>query len=285
MTVDALWVTVRATPSSADDAVRNALVAAFFAAGAQGVHEDGSDVVTHMPGDTDVTTVERALRDADAQVVLRIAPMESVDWAQYVHGTARAQVTAHEVGALIIAPPWLEDSVPAERAVIIEPGMAFGTGEHPTTRGVMRLLSTISLHGATVADLGAGSAVLSIAAAKLGATRVYAIENDGDAIANAEENAERNAVADRVHVFHGEAGALLPLIAPVHVITANIISSVLKTLLPAMADALAPHGTAILSGILVDEQRDMRAALAEHGWAEVADDTEGAWWSVAVRRV
>lgn len=284
MTVDAPWVTVRATPSRADAAVRDAVSAALFAAGAEGVHEDGADLVTHMPPDTDTAAVEGAVRRADPHASLQIAPMVPSAWEQYVHGDARAQVTAHEVGALVIAPTWLADTVPMERAVIIEPGMAFGTGEHPTTRGVMRLLSALPLQGATVADLGAGSAVLSIAAAKLGAACVYAIENDGDAIANAEENVARNGVSDCVHVFHGEAGSLLPLIAPVQVITANIISSVLKTLLPAMAVALAPGGIIILSGILMEEQLDMRGALARHGWTEVADDSEGMWWSVAARR-
>jgi ribosomal protein L11 methyltransferase len=188
------------------------------------------------------------------------------------------------VGGLTIAPPWLADGLDPARAIIIEPGMAFGTGEHPTTRGVARLLHGVLRPGMTVADLGAGSAVLSIAAAKLGAGRVYAVEVDPDAILDAEANVQRNAVADRVHVFEGDAEALLPLLAPVEVILANIISSVLVLLLPAMAAGLAPGGRAILSGILLEERAGLCATLAAAGWEVVDEDAEEAWWSVTIAR-
>ena len=89
--------------------------------------------------------------------------------------------------------------------LVIPAGAAFGTGEHATTRGVMRLLPKVLRAGDTVADLGAGSAALSIAAAKLGAARVAALEFDHDAIENAEENVERNGVRDRVRVIEGDA--------------------------------------------------------------------------------
>src|SRR6185312_7241181 len=111
--------------------------------------------------------------------------------------------------------------------------------------------------GERVADLGAGSAVLSIAAAKLGAAHVAAIEIDPDAIGNAEENVRCNGVADQVRVIEGDAATLLPLVAPVQVVLANIISSVLTELLPAISLALADEGCAILSGILVAEREDM----------------------------
>jgi ribosomal protein L11 methyltransferase len=99
--------------------------------------------------------------------------------------------------------------------------------------------------------------VLSIAAAKLGASRIVAIELDADAIENAEENVRRNGVGDRVSVIEGDAASLLPLVAPVRVVTANIISSVLIDLLPTMASALEADGCAILSGILVSERSMM----------------------------
>jgi ribosomal protein L11 methyltransferase len=136
--------------------------------------------------------------------------------------------------------------------------------------------------GAVVADLGAGSAVLSIAAAKLGAGRVYAIELDADAIPDAERNVARNGVSDRVHVFEADAGGLLPLVAPVDLVLANIISSVLIELLPVIAAALRPGGTAILSGILLEERDTMQQVLAAHGWRLLADDAEDIWWSVSI---
>jgi len=138
-------------------------------------------------------------------------------------------------------------------------------------------------NGDSVADLGAGSAVLAIAAAKLGATRCFAIEMDADAIGNAEENVARNGVADRVVVLEGDAAAFLPIVGPARVILANIISSVLLELLPAIAGALTPDGVAILSGILLDERPRMLDALATAGWVVEQEDQEEQWWSVRVR--
>lgn len=186
------------------------------------------------------------------------------------------------LGRLTVAPPWLAEGLDPATSIVIEPAMAFGTGEHATTRGVVRLLQSVIRNGDRVADLGAGSAVLSIAAAKLGAAHVAAIELDHDAIENAEENVARNGVADRVVVIEGDASLLLPLVAPVRVITANIISSVLKELLPGMRAALAPGGAAILSGILASERDEMLEAFRVGGWTLAAEDHEDAWWSATI---
>jgi ribosomal protein L11 methyltransferase len=126
--------------------------------------------------------------------------------------------------------------------------------------------------------------VLAIAAAKLGAAHVTAIELDHDAIANAEENVARNGVADRVTVIEGDAGVLLPLVAPVRVVLANIISSVLTAMLPTIAGSLTADGEAILSGILVEERPQMLGVLASGEWRVVAEDVEGTWWSVRIAR-
>jgi ribosomal protein L11 methyltransferase len=136
--------------------------------------------------------------------------------------------------------------------------------------------------GDVVADLGAGSAVLSIAAAKLGAARVAAIELDHDAIENAEENVAANAVSDRVEVIEGDASTLLPLLAPVRIILANIVSSVLIPLLPLMRSSLTADGQAILSGILIEERDTFTAALNTHGWTIEREITEDVWWTVQI---
>jgi ribosomal protein L11 methyltransferase len=135
-----------------------------------------------------------------------------------------------------------------------------------------------------VADLGAGSAILSIAAAKLGAARVIAIELDPDAESNALENIGRNAVEDRVHFVVGDAFALLPLVAPVNLVLANILSTVLIELLPLIRDSLSAGGHAILSGILTDERETMLDAIARGGWGVDAEHTEEGWWSVLIAR-
>jgi ribosomal protein L11 methyltransferase len=149
----------------------------------------------------------------------------------------------------------------------------------------VRLMQGVLRPGHLVADLGAGSAVLAIAAAKLGAGRVVAIELDEEAIGNAEENLERNGVGDRVVVVQGDARVLLPLVAPVDLVLANIISSVLVQLLPAIGAALAPGGAAILSGILVEEREAMLAVIHGQGWRVTAEDREELWWSASIVRL
>jgi len=168
--------------------------------------------------------------------------------------------------------------------VVIDPGMAFGTGDHASTRGALRLLQGRMSPGLVVADLGSGSGVLAIAAAKLGASHVFAIELDPDALGNATANLERNQVTDVVHLFEGDARILLPLVAPVDVIVANIISSVLVELLDTFARALPPGGVAILAGILVSEREAMIEVAAADGWTVLEEDQEEGWWSAAIAR-
>ena len=256
---------------------REDVLAALFAAGSQGVHEDGDALVTHFPPDFAVEPVKRAVRDADegARVTVSDAPIP--DWSVW-----RASVRAHRLGKLSVVPPWLFDEHDTSQ-VVIDPAMAFGTGEHATTRGVVRLMGRLPRMPGTVADLGAGSAVLAICAARLGARKVAAIELDPDAIGNAEANVAANNVGAIVHVIEGDAGLLLPLVAPVGLVLANIISSVLIELLPTIHDSLTERGFAILSGILLDEKEQILAALGER-WVVISTDTEEGWWSVLIER-
>lgn len=270
------WVTVSVWPGAHPQAVLTAL----FDAGAQGVQEIGDAFVTHV----ETQSAADALRDAatkvsaDARVEMR--PLPNIDWSE----AWKHSINAQTLGALTVAPPWLAGALDPARTIVIEPAMAFGTGEHPTTRGVIRLMQSVIRAGDRVADLGSGSAVLSIAAAKLGAANVAAIELDHDAIGNAEENVERNGVAETVKVIEGDAASLLPLVAPVRVILANIISSVLVELLPSMAMALAEDGQMILSGILFSEREGMVRELGDSGWRVIAEDHEEMWWSATVAR-
>ena len=275
---DAQWVAVRV--ESADPNALASAMAALFEAGAEGVQELAGALVTHVESQETADRLLCAALAAAPAVLVTTEPVARVDWTE----AWKSGIHAQELGAIVIAPPWLADTYPPERVVVIEPGMAFGTGEHATTRGVVRLMQRVIRAGDRVADLGAGSAVLSIAAAKLGASHVAAIELDHDAIENAEQNVARNGVADRVVVIEGDAGVLLPLVAPVALILANIISSVLEPLLPAMAAGLDTGGHAILSGILLEEAPAMREALSRGGWRALAEDSEDIWWSATVAR-
>jgi ribosomal protein L11 methyltransferase len=269
------WIALRITP----DSNRDGVIAALFESGSQGVQEDGASVVTHFPADAPIADIRAAVIGADPRAEILVAESPAADYSQW-----RASVSSHAVGELVIAPPWLASELDPRRTVIVDPAMAFGTGEHPTTRGAMRLMQGVIRAGDVVADLGAGSAVLSIGAIKLGAARVAAVELDADSIGNAEENVRANDVADRVEVIEGDAATLLPLLAPVRVILANIISSVITPLLPAMSASLAPEGQAIISGMLIDEREAMVNALRAGDWVVQREDTEDGWWSALIAR-
>ena len=262
----------------ADDADRDAVLGALFAAGARAVEELGDDVRTYLPPGTDPTPVVQALSAASPSATIRTAEVVVRDW-----DTAwRERLGAQRAGRIVVAPPWLAAGHDPASTVVIDPGMAFGTGDHATTRGVLRLMSDVLRPGDRVADLGAGSAVLAIAAAKLGAASVAAIEVDPDAIDNAEANVRANGVADRVTVLLGDARVLLPLVAPVRIILANIVTPVLLELAPVMRDALTRDGCVILSGITADEQDGFARTLIDGGWEVRAEDREESWWSAVV---
>jgi ribosomal protein L11 methyltransferase len=270
------WITVRVHPGSQRDAV----AAALFDAGAQGVQESGDAFITHVPSEDVANDLQNAALAASADARVEMEPLPDVDWTE----RWKQSIHIQELGSLKVAPPWLAGGLDPTTTIVIDPGMAFGTGEHATTRGVVRLMQQVIREGDHVADLGAGSAVLAIAAVKLGAARAAAIELDADAIGNADENVERNGVSGRVSVIEGDAAMLLPLVAPVHVIIANIISSVLIDLLPIFAEGLAEGGHAILSGILFTEREMMVRTLNDSGWRLIAEDHEDAWWSATVVR-
>ncbi len=265
------WIALRITP----DSNRDGVIAALFESGSQGVQEDGTSVVTHFPSDARIDDIRDAVITADPRADIAVSEAPETDYSEW-----RASVSAHRVGNLVIAPPWLAGDFDPATTILVDPAMAFGTGEHPTTRGAIRLMQGVVRRDDVVADLGAGSAVLSIAAAKLGARRVTAIEVDPGSIGNAEENVGVNAVEQVVEVIEGDATTLLPLLAPVRVVLANIVSSVLIPLLPTIRESLDAGGQAILSGILVEERDAMLAALDADGWTVQREYTEDAWWSV-----
>ncbi|MGI9044974.1 MAG: 50S ribosomal protein L11 methyltransferase [Gemmatimonadaceae bacterium] len=268
------WIALRIEKFADGEVISSAL----FEAGSQGVHEDGGALVTHFPPGHDIDAVAASVRKIDPSATLTVGEAPILDWREW-----RASVRSRRLGRLTLTPPWLADDTD-QMQVVIDPAMAFGTGEHATTRGVVRLMQQLPAMPTTVADAGAGSAVLAICASRLGASTVFAIELDYDAISNAEANVEQNGVAGTVHVLEGDATVLLPLVGPVGLVLANIISSVLVSLLPVIHDSLEPGGHAILSGILAEEKAAMLAEIGDGGWRIISDDEEESWWSVLIER-
>ena len=183
-----------------------------------------------------------------------------------------------------MAPPWLASGRDAARTIVIDPAMGFGTGEHETTRLSLLLMQGVVRAGDVVVDAGCGSGVLAIAAVKLGARCAAAIEIDPLAISNAEENAVRNGVAGRVSVIEGDAAVLLPLLAPVRVVVANITPTPLLALLPVIGGALAPGGDVVIGGVLRTERAAFARDAARLGWRAEREECEGEWWGAHLRR-
>ena len=204
------------------------------------------------------------------------------DWAVFWRrGLGPRAVTPR----ITVAPTWeVPEPTPGRHVILLDPGMAFGTAEHATTRGCLRLLDRRVVTGIRIADVGAGSGILSIAAALLGATSAVALEMDGMSCQVARENARANGVEGKVLVYETlvEAGGALPD-APLDGIVANLQSFLLLPLLSTLRDSLRPGGWLILSGIL-EEERDAFLLAAEGQGLELEEeDREEEWWTGAFR--
>ena len=207
--------------------------------------------------------------------------VEPVDWST----RWRDGLGSRSFGRLTVAPSWAADPGHSEGPVVVlDPETAFGSGEHGSTRIALSLLERLVLPGDLVLDLGSGSGILALAAVKLGAARAVGIDNDPEANVVAARNASRNGVEDAVEFLDGEAGDLAPLLGPADLVLSNILRSANTTLLPAIAKALAAHGTAIFSGMEVAEASLFLPALESAGFTVLEDLTDTGWWGVAAQR-
>ena len=189
-------------------------------------------------------------------------------WAE----RSQALLSPVRVGGIVIAPPWNVPSPASAHVVVIRPSMGFGTGHHATTRLCVQLLQDRPLAGNAVVDIGTGSGVLAIAAWKLGASRVVAVDCDPDALDNARENLELNGASDAIalvnadlSVFDGAAG---------DTVTANLTSAVLQRHARELHRVVRPGGQLIVSGFAPD---DLPAIERAFGTRSSDAATEGAW--------
>lgn len=193
--------------------------------------------------------------------------------------TWKASFKPIRVAAFLVRPTW-SDADPGDAIVLsLDPGMAFGTGLHPTTQACLRALSRIELAGKRVADVGTGSAILAIACAKRGAREVVAVDIDEVAVKEAKENAARNGVGIDLGV-----GSAADLGGTFDVILANIVAAVLQKIGSDLAAHLAPRGRLVVAGIIATEEDETRAAFGAHGLRAVARDQDGDWVTLELTR-
>ena len=197
---------------------------------------------------------------------------------------------------LLILPAWLD--LPAEHAgrlvIHMDPGSAFGTGSHPTTRLCLEALERLAaerpaeLAGLRVADLGCGSGVLSLAALLCGAEAVAAVDTDSLAVSATRANASLNgtALAERLRVAHGSVDTLAALQGPpADLLLCNILAPVIEALAPRFQQVLAPTGLGLLSGLLVAQAPRLEAVLAEEGWQARLEARQEHWGLMSLRRL
>ncbi len=197
-----------------------------------------------------------------------------------------------------IVPAWEEyDAQPGEVIVRLEPGMAFGTGLHPTTRLCLEAMESSVVPGCSVLDVGTGSGILAIAAARLGAASVLALDTDPVAVTVARENAGRNQVADQITVRQGSvrqapgwspggAGGTFYLLEEgvFDRVVVNILAPVIRSLAAGLAAHTAPGGQLIASGIIETQEADVLDSLRAHGFRLVSRAQEADWVALVVQR-
>ena len=211
------------------------------------------------------------LGEAIAAIGLSEAPAYTVEMVEEQNWVQLTQLQFDPIRVserLWIVPSWHETPDPAAVNLILDPGMAFGTGSHPTTRLCLEWLERNVTDGCTVLDYGCGSGILAIAAARLGAGRVAGVDIDPLAVDAARANAERNGV---VALF---ADSAMPVAGEYDVVVANILSNPLRVLAPAICAHVRSGGRLALSGILREQAEEIITIYAQWLPLQVADTRE-----------
>ena len=264
----------------ADEA--DACTALLFERGAAGVEEREAGLAP-MPGERQPANGrviligffadrEAALEAAgELGVPADLAEIPDRDWGE----EWKKGLGPISVGRLFLRPSWI-DAVPPPGAaeVVLDPGMAFGTGTHATTALCLSAIEAFLSRrpGASVLDVGTGSGLLAIAARKLGAGRVAANDDDPVAVAVAAENAERNGA---VLELTGDPPSAIP--GSFDLVVANILANVLVELAPDLARRAAPGGEVVLAGVLVPQETEVAGAFLAQGLVALPGERRGEW--------
>jgi ribosomal protein L11 methyltransferase len=248
------------------------------------------EITAHIPEDDGapvaVEATERALWHLQAFGLrpvgeLRIRSVDDADWTD----AWKAGYVPQRIGRVVIVPSWLDEPIgPDEVALRLDPGMAFGTGLHPTTRGCLTLLQEVSPMPPLVLDVGSGSGILALAALRLGAERAVCYDTDPLAVEATLANAAANGLADRVTAH---LGSLPPTPAgePYGLVLANLVATGLIELAEPLAEHTAPGGTLLASGIIEGRVDEVLAALTVARFVLKNRLDEGEWTSLWLRRI
>jgi len=213
---------------------------------------------------------------------LTVTPIQEEDWAN----SWKEHFTARRIGdRVVIKPPW-QQYEPREGEIVVEldPGMAFGTGLHPSTRLSVQGIEQVVSDGDRVFDVGTGSGILAISAIKLGAAHVDAVDIETVAIRATMENAQRNDVTDRIDVKLGTAGNGEPFEGEYDVVLANIIARILVELAEPLTRATRPGGKLVLAGIIESREKVVVDEFASFGADVITRRQMDDWVSLVLER-
>jgi ribosomal protein L11 methyltransferase len=225
------------------------------------------------------TNRAQALKQDGITVDIRVETVADRDWAeawkQHFH-------VMRITDRIVVKPAWKPfEPEPGDIVIHLDPGMAFGTGTHPSTCMCLQQIQTCLVPGQTFLDVGCGSGILMIAAAKLGASRLAGIDTDPAAVDVARENLEKNQVSD--DRYRLSVGTLDQMDQTAYdLIAANIIAQTLVAIMADICKRMAPGGRAVLSGIIRERMPDVKKALDHHGLTIDHQATDDEWVTLTV---
>jgi ribosomal protein L11 methyltransferase len=202
---------------------------------------------------------------------LAVRQIDDADWLE----AWKASFTPIRVGGFLVRPTWSAPQGTPATEIVLDPGMAFGTGLHPTTQQCLEALDRLRLDGVRVLDVGTGSGILAIAAAKRGAREVVAVDVDELAVAAARENAARNAVGLDVRL-----GSAADVVGVFDVVLANLVGAVLAQIAPDLRARVRTSGTLVAAGITREREPEVTAAFTASGMGVVERDERDDWVSL-----
>jgi ribosomal protein L11 methyltransferase len=202
-------------------------------------------------------------------------------WAE----RSQASLGAVEVGRFVVAPPWVDTGASGDR-IVIQPSMGFGTAHHASTRLCLRLLQSLAVSGSAVLDVGTGSGVLAIAAWKLGAVPVAAVDHDPDALTSARENVALNGAREAIAIQELDlAGDMAAMQGGFDIVLANLTGAVLIRYARQLAACVRPGGGGLItSGYGPDEERAVADAFARERFVQLARAEEPEWVGACFQR-
>ena len=271
------WWAIDVRPAPAK---RDGVGAWLVARTGQAIEErDDGTLVTFADSETAADALVAAIASEHGVEATRRA-LDPIDWTT----RWRDGLEPRRFGRLTVTPSWLDGADAADSlTVVLDPEMAFGSGEHGSTRAALTLLERHLVPGMRVLDLGSGSGILAIAAVKLGAAYAAGIEIDGEANDVAERNGARNGVMHAAAFFTADAGELAPLLGPADLLLSNILRTVNTALLPSITRSVVPGGVAIFSGMEEPEGPLFRPVLEGAGFTITDEVVDAGWWAVAAR--